>query len=259
MGRYKIGLIVPSSNTTMETEIPELLRRSANERVTITSHSSRVRLGHVNPQELKEMIAGSDRCVVELADAEVDVIAYGCLVAVIAQGDGFHREAESHLAAVADGAIPVVSSAGALIRSLDAVGARRIALLAPYMKPLTDRVIEYLGAEGIEVVDSISLEIPKNADVARHDPMRLLPLAKQLDIQRADAVVLSACVQMPSLPAIELAEQTLDVPVISAATATVFELLSECGLRTTVPGGGYLLSDEVSASGALSSSKVTQY
>jgi maleate isomerase len=242
----RIGLIVPSSNTTMETEIPAMLRRR---RDRFTFHSSRVRLHNVTPEELAVMIADSDRCAAELADAEVDAIAYACLVAVMAQGPAFHRRAESRLAAVAAEAgcdAPVVSSAGALVRALQALRARRIAVVAPYLKPLTERVVAYLEAEGIEVVDVHSLEIPRNADVGAHNPARLHELARGLDTTRADAVVLSACVQLPSLPVLAEVERELDLPVLSAATATTFELLVACGLEPVVPEAGHLLSGEVS-------------
>ena len=96
MPPYRIGLVVPSSNTTMETEIPELLlRREEIEPETFTFHSSRVRLQQVTQEELTEMVRGSDRCALELSDAGVDVIAYACLVAIMSQGPGFHEESRA--------------------------------------------------------------------------------------------------------------------------------------------------------------------
>jgi len=37
-------------------------------------------------------------------------------------------------------------------------------VLAPYMKPLTALVVDYLENEGFEVLDAISLEIPDNLE-----------------------------------------------------------------------------------------------
>ena len=243
---YRIGLVVPSSNTTMETEIPELLRRRAElEPETFTIHSSRVRLRQVTKEELTEMVRGSDRCALELSDAGVDVIAYACLVAIMSQGPGYHGESERRLAAVAaenGGAAPIVSSAGALVRSIQALGYERIAVVAPYMKPLTKLVVEYFEHAGIEVVDAVSLEIPRNSDVGRHDPMLLPGIARRLNLANAQAVVLSACVQMPSLPAIQIAEDELGLPVLSAAVATTYEILQSIGLRPVAPRAGMLLS-----------------
>jgi maleate cis-trans isomerase len=72
---YRIGQIVPSSNTTMETEIPAMLRaREAVEPERFTFHSSRMRMQKVTKEELEAMDRDSDRCAVLLADARVEGI-----------------------------------------------------------------------------------------------------------------------------------------------------------------------------------------
>jgi maleate isomerase len=174
-----------------------------------------------------------------LADARCDVLAYACLVAVMAEGPGAHVDAEARLAAVADA--PVVSSAGALVAALSTMDAKRVAIIAPYLRPLTAKVIAYLSATGVEVVDSISLEIADNVAVGRLDPMDLVAIADRLEVRDADAVVLSACVQMPSLPAVPVVERRLGLPVVTAATATVHQVLDRLGLDTSVPDAGALL------------------
>jgi maleate isomerase len=251
---YRVGLIVPSSNTTMEAEVPEILRRRAEiAPETFTFHSSRVRMLNVTREELAAMVADSDRCAIELADAGVDVMAYACLVAIMTQGAGFHETAERRLAEVAaehGAAVPVVSSAGALVRGVRALGVSRVAVVAPYMKPLTGLVVSYLEDAGIEVTDAVSLEIPRNADVARHDPMRLPEIAARLRTDDAQAVVLSACVQMPSLPAVPLAEERLGLPVLSASVATAYEVLDRLGLEPVAPGAGALLAGRAYAAGS---------
>jgi maleate isomerase len=242
---HRVGLIVPSSNTTMETEVPEILRRRGElAPQTFTVHSSRVRMNNVTEEELAKMVQDSDRCAVELSDASVDVIAYACLVAIMAQGLGYHETSEQRLRAVAEehgSRAPIVSSAGALVRAITAMEIDRVAIVTPYMKPLTALVVAYIEDAGIEVTDAISLEIPRNLDVARHDPMRLPAIAKRLELAGAQAVVLSACVQMPCLPAVEVAEQELGLPVLSASIATTFEILQRLDLTPVAPGAGALL------------------
>jgi maleate isomerase len=110
------------------------------------------------------------------------------------------------------------------------------------MKPLTQIVVDYIEAEGIQVVDHIALEIPDNLDVARHDPARLSAIVEGLNLNEAEAIVLSACVQMPSLPAIATVEARFRKPVVTAAVATTFQMLRTLGLAPTVPGAGALLS-----------------
>ncbi len=140
------------------------------------------------------------------------------------------------------GAAPVVTSAGALVHGLHTLGARNIALIAPYMKPLTQLVVDYIEAEGFHVQDHIALEICDNLEVGARDPMALVDIAKQVNVHGADALVLSACVQMPSLPAIQVVEDKLGLPVVSAAVCTTFQMLQKLGLEPRVPGAGALLS-----------------
>jgi maleate isomerase len=230
----------------METELPAMLaRRSATTEERFTFHASRARLHQVTPHELARMVADGERCAAEVADAAVDVVAYACLVALMAQGPGFHRTSEHRLGralAEADCRAPVVTSAGALVESIEALGARRVAMLAPYMQPITALVVDYIEDAGIEVVDAISLEVSNNLAVGRIDPMSLLDHLERLDVARADAVVLSACVQCPSLPAIPIAERRCGRPVLSASTATTYRVLEQLRLDPWVPEAGTLLA-----------------
>lgn len=242
----RIGLIVPSSNTTMETEIPAMLRaREARLPERFTFHASRMRMKHVNPAELKAMDEDSLRCAAELADADVDLMAYACLVAIMAQGQGYHRESESKLASCARIAagidVPVVSSAGALVEALRHLGARRVCVIAPYVPSLTRMVCDYIEAEGITVHDAISLGVADNLAVGRLDPGQLPELAAKVGTAGVDALILSACVQMPSLPAIQPVQEQLGIPVLSASVATVWKTLTTLGLEPAVPDAGWLL------------------
>jgi maleate isomerase len=242
----RIGQIVPSSNTTMETEIPAMLRaREAVAPERFTFHSSRMRMRRVTKEELAPMDADSERCAAELTDARVDVIGYACLVAIMSMGRGYHCESERRLHEVTrreGAATPVVTSAGALVHGLKTLGATKIALVAPYLKHLTSLVADYIRDEGIEVIDTVSLEIPDNVEVGRRDPMALVDIYKQLQLDGVDALVLSSCVQMPSLEAIPAVEKESGLPVVSAAVCTTYQMLQKLELDTYVPNAGILLS-----------------
>ena len=242
---FRIGQIVPSSNTTMETEVPAMLQRAVMPpSVGFSFHSSRAPMKTVARDELSAMNGHMVRCARELTDARMDVIASACLVAIMCQGPGYHREIERSLSEVCREDAPetaIVTSAGALIEALKALGANKIAVITPYMKSLTELVTGYIENEGIEVLDAISLEIPNNLEVGARDPLALVETVKQLSTANTDAVVLSACVQMPSLAALDTVQRTLDVPVLSTAAATVFEILRALKLPTEVPAAGDLL------------------
>ena len=246
--QFRVGQLVPSPNTTMETEIPAMLMaRHAIRPERFTFHSSRMRMKKVVKAELEAMDRDSDRCAVELSDARVDVLGYACLVAIMSMGLGYHRQSQArlHERTVENGApTPVVTSAGALVEGLQALGAKRIVVICPYLKPLTQLVVDYLQAEGFDVLDHIALEIPDNLEVGRHDPAKLLEIYKRLDCRGADALVISACVQMPSLAVIDQVQSQVGIPVVSAAVCTTYKMLKELGLEAVVPGAGALLSGQ---------------
>lgn len=64
----------------------------------------------------------------------------------------------------------MITSAGALVEALHVMKAKRIAIVAPYMKPLTELVVNYIREEGFEVQDWRALEIPDNLAVAPSRP-----------------------------------------------------------------------------------------
>jgi maleate isomerase len=250
-GSSRIGLIVPSSNTTMETELPELFRRQTQATGhSYTFHSARAALKNVTREELLAMAEKAADCATAVSDADVDVIAYACLVAVMAQGPGAHNSAEAIIAGAAEQnghPAEVTSSAGALVRTLTDLGVRRVAMVTPYMKPLTRLVSDYIEGAGIEVLDAVSLEVADNLAVGCLNPDNLLGIARNLKLEGAEAIILSACVQMPSLRAVETVEKELGLPVITAATATTYEILKALGHRPAITGAGSLLAGNATA------------
>ena len=243
---FRVGLVVPSSNVTVETEMPALLQRY--EHASFSFHSTRMRMRTVSPEELRAMNAQRERCVDEIGDAGIDALLYACLVALMAQGhrDGL-GEHEYTEAAVVDqladrGLHPrVTSSAGALLHALRTLEASRVALVMPYLRPVAKLVVGYLEDQGVTVTDWRALEVGDNTEVGCIPGEQVLDAARDLDLTGADALVISACVQMPSLAQVQTAEQEFGLPVLSAATAGAFTLLDALGLPVDIPDAGRLL------------------
>lgn len=246
MKTYRIGQIVPSSNVTMETEIPALFR--ARETILperFTFHSSRMRMKKVTKEELEAMDAMSLKCALELSDAHVDVMGYACLVAIMSMGRGYHcvSEVNLHQETIANGfPTPIVTSAGALIDGLKVLNAKKVAIITPYMRPLTNMVVDYIEHQGFAVQDSIALEIPDNLEVAAQNPKNLIEIYKRLDLTGVNVLVASACVQMPSLESIDAIEQEIGIPVTSAAVCTTYFMMKRLGIEAKSTIGGSLMS-----------------
>jgi maleate isomerase len=161
------------------------------------------------------------------------------------RGVGAAAEVEGRLDAALSSAPrrpPVVSSAGALVDALRALEAKRVALITPYLRPLAEQVADTVRGEGFEVTDLVALEVADNVAVGRLDPHELPAIARRIDTGAVDALVLSACVQMPSLPVVQEVEDELGLPVVTAATATARSILLALGLDLFVPGAGAALA-----------------
>jgi maleate isomerase len=213
-----------------------------------TFHSARMRMRHVTAEELRKMNEQTRRATTELADAHVDVVATACLVAIMSEGPGAHVRTEAEISEVLDEegvTAPVVSSAGALVDAVKALGAQRVAMITPYRQPLTQAVADYLASSGINACDTLSLEVADNLAVGLLSPHDLQKHWRTLDLEGADALILSACVQMRSLEVIAEIEHRAGIPVLSAATATAWSILSRLQLQPFVPGAGSLLSGTV--------------
>jgi maleate isomerase len=238
----RIGLIVPSSNVTVEQEIPRLLGRAGA--ATFSFHSSRMRMAAVTPAQLRAMNAQRERCVMEIGDAGVNAVLYACLVAVMASGPGAHRDVEHRIAeqlGTGGSETAVLSSAGALILGLRDLGARRVALVMPYVDALARDVVRYLEAEGLVIPAWTALGVGDNHEVACIPAESIMSAARELDLTGVDALVLSCCVQMPSLAIVQSAEDEFGIPVLSAATAGAYALLRRLGLPVDIPDAGSLL------------------
>jgi maleate isomerase len=168
----------------------------------------------------------SDGCALELSDAHVDVMGYACLVAIMSIGLGYHRVSQERLEGI----------------GLKVMRAKKIVILTPYIKPLTKLIVDYIANEGYDVLDYVALEIPHNLDVAGHDQNELHGIVQGMEIANADVLVLSDCVQMPSLAVVPKVEALTGKPVVTASIATAYALLRALNLEPIVPGAGALLS-----------------
>lgn len=94
----RIGQVVPSVNVTMEEELGAMLRMRESVRPErFCLHSSRTRLKDGVKEELKGLDRDSERCVLELTDARVDIVSYSSFAALIGMGIGYHRVCQQRL------------------------------------------------------------------------------------------------------------------------------------------------------------------
>jgi maleate isomerase len=151
------------------------------------------------------------------------------------------REGEAKLVARLErsSGIPFITAFGSVIRALAHLGARRVALATPYSGEATLRSKAHLEAHGLSVVAWGELEDVKN--IYDETPERAYALALSLDVPEAQAIFISG-VGMPSIDVLDRLERELGKPVISSASAMMWNALRVANIRTPIAGYGGLLS-----------------
>lgn len=207
----KTGLIIPSTNTTALKELTELLPN-------MEFQTAPVHLVNVTKEELSKL----NESVVEAALTinNSDMLVSVCLVATMLSPGG-HTSVELDILK-ATNCPRVTSSAGALIRHLQSNNYTKVAMIAPYSDELTLDVISYFNNYNITVVDYINFNIIDNDKVAKIPTLKIIDAVRSLNLTDVEAIIVSACVQMPSLEALRTIES--DIPLVSAMQATAYEI-----------------------------------
>ena len=133
----------------------------------------------------------------------------------------------------------VVTAFGSVVRALERLNVRKLALGTPYSPEVTLQGKAHLEAHGFEIVRFDSLKGIDN--IYDTTVEQAYGLARSVDGDDADAVFLSGT-GMPTVGVLELLEQDLGKPVISSASAMIWHALRLAGVGQPIAGYGRLLT-----------------
>ncbi|WP_309132394.1 hypothetical protein [Brevibacterium sp.] len=207
----RLGVLIPSTDTTAEQELPAFLGDAAS------FHVARMRLSEVTPAGLASMDASALEAADLLADVSPDLVLFACTSGTFIKGPEHERWFAAQLAVRVTA--PVITTAWSLAQVLPRHG-RRIRLRTPYTQDLTRLEADYLRTFGLEVTSSACLGLTDDTAIADVTSHRLHELAAGDDL--ADMLLLS-CTNLPSRSQLERVSKSTGMPVISSnsASATV--------------------------------------
>lgn len=232
MGR--IGLLVPSSNTTVEPEFYRALPRS------VTLHTARLYLTRITPEAILKMVEEMETQARLLASADVDVIVLGATAPSFLKGLGYDRELISKIEAVTGRAATTTSTA--LVEAIRHIGARRVVLGSAYDDKVNAIAKAFLEASGVEVIAAKGLALVDNLVVGRLSPDTAYDLACEVNRPEADAIVLS-CTNWQTMDAVERIERDTGKPVVSTTQASIWAALRAMRHEQPIEGYGRLLRE----------------
>lgn len=235
--RARLGFLLPPGNPTVEPEMIGLAPQGVSLHFhRMTAHGA---TGSLEGQDERNrmMVDNIDGGIELLAMVNPDVI----VIAHTATSYYLGRQGEADLLARLQSLTGrcVVTAFGSVAQALQRLEIRRVALGTPYSPETTLQSKTHLEAHGFEVVNFANLQGVTN--IYDETAERAYRLARLVDRKDAEAVFLSGT-GMPSLPVLDLLEQDLRKPVISSASAMMWQALRLAGVRQPIPGYGRLLT-----------------
>ncbi|HXU88191.1 MAG TPA: aspartate/glutamate racemase family protein [Methylomirabilota bacterium] len=236
--RRRIGVMVPSTNTTCEADFNMVVPRD------VTVHGQRLWMtndatGDGAYERMNDEIETGARY---LATGKVDVIAYGCTTGSFYRGPGWDREMLALITRAAG--VPAVATTPSVVEALRAFGARRLSVATPYPEWNNERLRAYLEAQGFEVLNvegEPRAAAAGNQGINDQPPESVVEFAARVCRPEADALLCS-CTAWRSVEAVDALERRTARPVVTSNQATIWAALRALGVDHAVRGFGRLFA-----------------
>jgi maleate isomerase len=239
--RKRIGIVVPSTNTTVQPECDPLRPRG------ITNHTARVTIKErpLNTEQaffehMQAMREGIGIAIDQIMTAGLDHLIVGIALETfwggVAAADKFQGEL------VARSTVGISMGSTASVAALKAFGARRIAVLTPHQPRGDEMVRLYLTEAGFEVVRLVGLKCQTPRAIAQVPAADVRNALRDLDGPDVDAI-LQVGTALPTVAIAAEAERWFGKPVLAINAVTYWDALRRCGIDDRVFGYGRILEE----------------
>jgi maleate isomerase len=239
--RKRIGIVVPSTNTTVQPEC-EMLRP-----LGVTNHTGRSTIVErpLNSEQaffehMAMMREGMTVAIDQIMTAGLDHLIIGIALETfwggVAAADKLKAELEQRAG------VSISMGSAAALAALKAFGARRIAVLTPH-QPRGDEIVRaYLQEAGIDVVRLKGLAVKTPRMIAQVPADDIRNALRGLDGDDVDAL-LQVGTALPTVAIAAEAERWLGKPVLAVNAVAYWHALRHVGVEDRVYGHGRLLEE----------------
>jgi maleate isomerase len=237
--RAKIGIVMPSTNTSVQPECDDLrLAGVTNHVARITIQERPLSSDAAFLEHVQAMSTGVGAAIDQVMTCKPDHVIMG--VALEAFWGGVEQAEQLRLGLEAQAGVGVSMGSDALRAALDVFGAKRIAVLTPH-QPKGDQVVgDYLREAGYEVVRLTGLKCASPMLIAHTSPADLRAALRALDGDDIDAIV-QVGTNLAGMAVAAEAERWLGKPVLSMNAVIYWRALRRLGIEDRIWGRGRLL------------------
>ncbi len=230
---HHFGVLIPSTNTTVETELGRMLPE------TYQLHVGRLMSrtpGQTFSPSRDEDVDYQSRL---LGTAKVEAIVLAQTSASLHEA-GYCDAVERRMSAAAG--CPAITSARAIGRGLRALGAWRVGLVSPYSEAVNDGAARYLAGHGIEVVAREGFGATDAYMIGGLGPENARSAFARIDRPEIDAFVVPGG-NFPTMAFIAAWEKEFGKPVVTTNQASAWAVLQILETGDRFPGLGRLLDE----------------
>jgi maleate isomerase len=234
----RVGCIIPSSNRMVEQEMIAAFP------VGVQPHITRLRMTGPNRGPLATVLPRIAEATRALTDARCEVVAFHCTANSMEEGRGGEERILSCLTAA--GAPHATTTATAIRRAFDALGARRIVLITPYDQRTTDHEAEFLHEAGYQVLHAKGFALNGSDAYCATPPAFWRDRVREAARPDADVYFVS-CANISVFGVIAQLEGELDRPVVTSNQAVVWDCVCRLGRPGRGGGPGRLFETDTAA------------
>jgi len=245
--RRRIGVVIPSTNTSVEADYNDL--RPAN----VTLHVARIFINtsidsdDKAQETLRQIREGSEKAVHDVCTCKPDHLIMGMSSETFVGGLEGSRALTRRMEEASGLGVSTGSEATNL--ALKKIGAKRIAALTPYQPSIDSQVERYFDDLGYEMVAMKSLRCPTATSIAEVTGEEILVAIDELGAQAGgefDAFV-QAGTNLSSWGVADQVEERTGKPLVSINAATLWHALGELGLDRSLPAAGSVFRHDAGA------------
>lgn len=238
--RAAIGLIVLATDHTLEYEWRRIFAPLDGVAVYQSRIPSPVRIAPETLGAMEAEITGASEIL--LPGEAMDVVGYACTSGTIVIGE----EAVFARIRAARPAAKCTTPITAAVAGLKALGARRIAMLTPYVDAINAMMRDFVEARGIGVPVLGSFSHENDNEVARIDAASVRAAVLSLGAHPAVDGVFVACTSIRVAALVADLEAELGKPVTSSNHAMAWHALRLAGIADPLPQWGRLFTLQAS-------------
>lgn len=240
--RLRVGVVIPSTNTSAQAEMDDLRPFG------VTNHVGRMVISDDSLTEepgfnsvIQAMRRSTDPAIKSLRDCQLDQLVVAVSPDAYWNGVDMHQQMLAHLQDTAGGA-GITMSADAIEAALESLGGiRRIGLISPYTEIGDEAVSRFFNDKGIEIVALAHLGGQSPSRISEVSTADLRRAVEKANSAHAQAVI-QVGTNVPMAAFAVHAEQWIGKPVIANNAVLYWRALRKGGIKEQAQGFGCLFS-----------------